>query len=142
MKFGKTSADAPNDIRGFLGEGTEISGEVKFTEILRVDGLISGKITSESGALLVGEHGRIKATVEAGSISISGTVEGTIKAKSKVEIHQTGRVYGDIYAPVLIIEQGAIFDGKCHMAEREAATDSRNLKVVDGSFYQEGGSTA
>jgi cytoskeletal protein CcmA (bactofilin family) len=131
MKFGKTQMDVPNDIRGFLGEGTDITGEIRFTEILRVDGDISGKIISDSGSLLIGERGRIKAAVEAGSVSISGTVEGTITAKTKVEIHTTGRVYGDIYTPALIIEHGAIFDGKCHMVDRETSSDTRNLKVVD-----------
>src|SRR5438093_13750427 len=103
MKFGKTQADVPNDIRGFLGEGTDITGEVKFTEILRVDGNISGKVISESGSLLIGDRGHLKATVEAGSVSISGIVEGTITARTKVEIHSTGKVYGDIYTPALII---------------------------------------
>jgi cytoskeletal protein CcmA (bactofilin family) len=133
MKFGKTQADVPNDIRGFLGEGTEITGEVKFSEILRVDGNISGKVISESGNLLIGEQGHIKAEIEASSVSISGRVEGTITAKNRVEIHATGKVYGDIYTPALIIEHGAIFDGKCHMVEREkaAAADARSLKVVD-----------
>ena len=133
MKFGKSQADVPNDIRGFLGEGTDISGEVKFTEILRVDGNISGKVISESGSLLIGERGYIKAAVEAGSVSVSGRVEGTITAKSRVEIHASGKVYGDIYTPALIIEHGAVFDGKCHMVERDASADSnaRNFKVVD-----------
>jgi len=126
MKFGKTpssplvSSEAPaGDIRGFLGEGTDIKGEVSFNEILRVDGKISGKVISESGTLLVGERGYIKANVEAGSVSVSGTVEGTITAKNKVEIHPTGKVYGDVYTQALIIEHGAVFDGKCHMTGRD-----------------------
>ena len=91
MKFGKSiQLNTPSDIRGFLGEGTDITGEVKFTEILRVDGNISGKVISESGTLLIGDRGHIKATIEAGSVSVSGIVEGTITAKTKVEI-QIGR---------------------------------------------------
>jgi cytoskeletal protein CcmA (bactofilin family) len=132
MKFGRTgSNDAPNDIRGFLGEGTEMTGEVKFNEILRVDGKISGKIHSEKGTLVIGENGHIKASIESGSVSISGTVEGTIVARSKVEIHARGKVYGDIYTPNLVIEHGALFDGKCHMDDRENTSESHNLKVVD-----------
>jgi len=132
MKFGKSiQLNTPSDIRGFLGEGTDITGEVKFTEILRVDGNISGKVISESGTLLIGDRGHIKATIEAGSVSVSGIVEGTITAKTKVEIHSTGKVYGDIYTPALIIEHGAVFDGKCHMSERDPSVDIRNLKVVE-----------
>ncbi|MCI0664647.1 MAG: hypothetical protein L0220_26600, partial [Acidobacteria bacterium] len=61
MKFGSSKSsfvggsgiDAPTDLRSFLGEGTDINGEVKFTEIMRVDASISGTITSDSGSLLV-----------------------------------------------------------------------------------------
>jgi cytoskeletal protein CcmA (bactofilin family) len=126
MKFGKststiTTSDAPvSDLRGFLGEGTEIKGEVSFSDILRVDGGISGKVKSDSGTLLVGERGYIKASVEAANISVSGTIEGTVTVKNKVEIHPTGKVFGDVYTQALIIEHGAVFDGKCHMTGREA----------------------
>lgn len=121
MKFGSNkstfSSDAPTDLRSFLGEGTDINGEVKFSEIMRVDATISGIITSETGSLLVMDRGKVKATITAGTVEISGTVEGTITAKTSVKIHSTGRVYGDIYTPALIIEHGAVFDGKCHMLD-------------------------
>jgi cytoskeletal protein CcmA (bactofilin family) len=123
MKFGSSSrssfvaggVDAPTDLRSFLGEGTDINGEVVFTEIMRVDATISGTVTSDSGSLLVMEKGRVKATIQSGSVEVSGIVEGTITAKTAVKIHSTGRVYGDIFTPALIIEHGAVFDGKCHM---------------------------
>jgi cytoskeletal protein CcmA (bactofilin family) len=155
MKFGSSkssfissssssSSDAPTDLRSFLGEGTDINGEVKFTEIMRVDASISGTITSDSGSLLVMEKGRIKATVTAGIVEISGIVEGTITAKTSVKIHPSGRVYGDIYTPALIIEHGAVFDGKCHMLdgksnkgfdnkgfESKLTADAKVLKTAD-----------
>lgn len=119
MKFGSrsSSAEGPTDLRSFLGEGTEISGEIKFSEIMRVDASITGTILSDTGSLLVMERGRIKATVQAGVVEVSGIIEGTVTAKTSVKIHSTGRVYGDIYTPSLIIENGAVFDGKCHMLD-------------------------
>ncbi len=121
MKFGSsrtTSVEGgPTDLRSFLGEGTEITGEIKFTEIMRVDANLNGNIVSDNGNLLVMERGRVKATVKAGSVEVSGTIEGTVTAKTSVKIHPTGRVYGDIYTPSLIIENGAVFDGKCHMLD-------------------------
>src|SRR5262249_10206869 len=149
MKFGSNkpsysggiiSGDVATDLRSFLGEGTDINGEVKFTEIMRVDASISGTITSESGNLLVMEKGRIKATVQASIVEVSGIVEGTITAKTSVKIHATGRVYGDIYTPALIIEHGAVFDGKCHMLNgkekgfnriEQKASDTKGLKIAD-----------
>jgi cytoskeletal protein CcmA (bactofilin family) len=145
MKFGSraNTVEGPTDLRSFLGEGTEIAGEIKFTEIMRVDANISGNIISESGNLLVMERGRIKATVKAGSVEVSGTIEGTVTAKTSVKIHPTGRVYGDIYTPSLIIENGAVFDGKCHMLDskeqksgqkaeqKSAPADLKTAKTAD-----------
>jgi cytoskeletal protein CcmA (bactofilin family) len=151
MKFGSSKSsfsgggsgsDVPTDLRSFLGEGTDINGEIKFTEIMRIDASISGAITSDSGSLLVMERGRVKATVQAGIVEISGIVEGTITAKTSVKIHPTGRVYGDIFTPALIIEHGAVFDGKCHMldgksnkgfdkSDSKLPVDAKNLKTAD-----------
>jgi cytoskeletal protein CcmA (bactofilin family) len=150
MKFGSNKspyvnvAEEPTDLRSFLGEGTEITGEVRFSEIMRVDSNISGTIVSDSGSLLIMEKGCIKATVQVGVVEVSGIVEGTITAKNSVKIHSTGRVYGDIYTPALIIEHGAVFDGKCHMLEnknnvtkdftenaRKSSEDTSSLKMAD-----------
>jgi len=125
MKFGSNkppyvnSVEEPTDLRSFLGEGVEITGEVRFSEIMRVDSNISGTIVSDSGSLLIMEKGCVKATVQVGVVEVSGIVEGTITARNSVKIHSTGRVYGDIYTPALIIEHGAVFDGKCHMLENK-----------------------
>jgi cytoskeletal protein CcmA (bactofilin family) len=150
MKFGSNkppyvnSAEEPTDLRSFLGEGTEITGEVRFSEIMRVDSNISGTIVSDSGSLLIMEKGCVKATVQVGILEVSGVVEGTITAKNSVKIHSTGRVYGDIYTPALMIEHGAVFDGKCHMLEsknnvtkdfagtgRKHSEDTSSLKMAD-----------
>ena len=150
MKFGSNkspyvnAAEEPTDLRSFLGEGTEITGEVRFSEIMRVDSNIYGTIVSDSGSLLIMEKGCVKATVQVGVVEVSGIVEGTITAKNSVKIHSTGRVYGDIYTPALIIEHGAVFDGKCHMLENKnnvtkdyaapeqtISTDTSSLKRVD-----------
>jgi cytoskeletal protein CcmA (bactofilin family) len=107
---------AADGFGGFLTEGTEIDGEVRFNEELRVDGKVGGRIYSEKGRLLVGESGSIEAEIRVGTASISGTVSGSLEASVRVEIHATGRFYGHIHAPALIIEEGAIFEGQCEMA--------------------------
>src|SRR5262245_5561168 len=102
MKFGSNkppypsvgnSVDEPTDLRSFLGEGVEITGEVRFLDIMRVDSHITGTITSDSGSLLIMDKGHIKATIQVGVAEVGGTVEGTITAKTSVKILSTGRVY-------------------------------------------------
>src|SRR3954465_8231948 len=101
----KKNQGASDGFGGFLTEGTEIEGDVRFNEELRVDGKIGGRIFSERGRLLVGESGTIEAEIRVGTVSISGTVTGTVEASVRVEIHSTGRFYGQLHAPALIIEE-------------------------------------
>jgi cytoskeletal protein CcmA (bactofilin family) len=129
MKFGRSQTDVPTDLRSFLGEGTDIIGDIRFTEIMRVDARICGTIISETGSLLVMEKGHIKAEIEAGSVEIGGLVEGRITARSNVKILSTGRVYGDICTPALIIEYGAVFDGKCNMLNGEEVADGGREQI-------------
>lgn len=104
---------------GFLADGTEIDGEVRFDDELRIDGKVTGRIVSAKGRLTVGDTGSVTAVIDVGSASISGTISGTLTASERVEIHATGRVYGDIFAPALIIEEGALFEGRCEMTRHE-----------------------
>jgi cytoskeletal protein CcmA (bactofilin family) len=116
MNISAPTLAAPTDITTCIGEGIEITGELKFTDAIRVETRISGKIISDLGNLVVGERSHIQATIEVGSIEVLGTVEGTIVAKYKVQIRAGGRVTGEIFTPDLNIEQGAYFEGKCRVA--------------------------
>jgi cytoskeletal protein CcmA (bactofilin family) len=127
-----------DDISGFLAEGTEIEGVVRFKDVLRVDGKIRGKVVSEK-ELVVGETGEVEAEVEVGTLSVSGKVNGTLHVKEKMEVHPKGRVVGDLTLekPNLVIHEGGVFEGNIDMnagspgkrkdgrdaAGREAETD-------------------
>lgn len=113
----KNSGGGPEGFGGFLAEGTQIDGEVRFGDELRIDGHVTGRILSEKGRLMVGETGNIQADIAVGTASISGTVSGTLNAATKVEIHSTGKFYGKLHAPALIIEEGAVFEGQCEMSD-------------------------
>ena len=148
MKFAKSQISSPIDLRSFLGEGTEIVGEIRFTEIMRLDALVTGTVHSEAGTLLLMDRGHIKGDIDAGSVEVGGTVEGKITARTSVKILSTGRVHGDIFTPALIIEYGAVFEGKCSMlsgksagktgeeisrVEQKPSADAHSLTVADGS---------
>ena len=121
MPFSKENAMrdpmGQEDISGFLAEGTEVKGEIRFKDMLRIDGKVSGKIVSE-GELVIGENGSVEAEVSVGTLSVSGQVTGTVHAAEKVEIHPKGRVHGDmtIARANLVIHEGGVFEGKIDMA--------------------------
>src|SRR5262249_34397481 len=84
---------------GFIGPVSEMAGQVQFDDRLQVDGKITGKVTSETGVLTVGESGLIEAQVEVGTCIIYGRIEGDLSSSSRIEIRKPGRVHGDSIAP-------------------------------------------
>jgi len=129
MRFKEKPQD---EILSVLGEGVEVSGEISFTHGLRVEGCIKGKIRSEA-FLTIGPKGRIDAEISIRRISINGEFRGIIHASDRIEIHKDGKVYGDVYTPCLIIEAGALFEGKCNMSDKKGpkVEEGTVLKAVD-----------
>lgn len=112
-------------VSGFIDKDTEITGDVKFKDSFRIDGKFKGKILSGS-SLIIGETGDVEADIEAGSISINGTVKGSMNAADRIEVFSHGRVTGKMVTPKLIIEEGAFFQGSCQMELK--ALESKNAE--------------
>ncbi|MFZ2397258.1 MAG: polymer-forming cytoskeletal protein [Smithella sp.] len=114
------------EIKAFLGQGAEFIGKLIFNGSVRIDGNFQGEIHGQ-GSLVVGEGALIKANIDVKSIYISGDVQGNIEVKEKINIHSTGKFLGDVNTPVFIMEEGALFDGRAHMAEAvEKKVDCRS----------------
>ncbi|HEX8920465.1 MAG TPA: polymer-forming cytoskeletal protein [Pyrinomonadaceae bacterium] len=101
---------------GFVGGGTVLTGEAVFKGMLRVDGHLTGHISSEKGTLIVSSGGRVDANINVAIAKINGIVNGDVIATERLEFGRTAQVYGDIQTPILIIEQGAVFEGNCRMS--------------------------
>jgi excisionase family DNA binding protein len=86
---------------------------------LRINGEFDGNLTTK-GSLTVGETASVKAQIKGENVIISGKVNGTIKADN-VKLFSTAEVYGDIQATKVSIEEGAIFDGRCHMSDNKVS---------------------
>ena len=102
------------EMNAFLGEGTEFEGKLSFTGSVRLDGRFKGEILSE-GTLVVGDSASIEGEIDVSEIIVSGEIKGSITASKRIEIHAPGKVFGNIQAPVVIIEEGVIFEGTCKM---------------------------
>jgi cytoskeletal protein CcmA (bactofilin family) len=117
MKLAKNEGDAQTSASGLVSKGVEISGDILFAEELRVVGRVTGKVVSEKGSLVIEQAGRVEAQVEVGICVIRGTLNGDVKAQSRIEIYKTGRVRGDLSAPVLLVEEGAEINGSIGMGK-------------------------
>ena len=122
-------ADSGGSDFGLIGRGIEVSGDIAFNDQLRVGGTVNGSVSSEGGTLTIDEAGHVDAQVDVGVCIIHGVVNGNIRAKNKVEIRKTGRVTGDVATPILLVEEGAVFNGGIKMGAD--ITTHRLEKVSD-----------
>ena len=107
---------------GFVGDVLKFTGEVTFESMLRIDGNFSGQVNSSKGTLIVSAGARVtEAVINVAVAKINGTVEGEIRASKELVLGRTASVTGDILAPALIVEEGAIFNGR---VRRVSATET------------------
>lgn len=102
------------DIDTLLGKGSEFEGKLSFKGQVRIDGRYSGQIHTDD-ILVIGASAKVNAEVTAGTVIISGAVEGHIRASGVVELHKGARVKGTIEAPNVTMEREVIFDGTMKM---------------------------
>ncbi len=83
---------------------------------LRINGKFEGSLDTK-GNLIIGEDAAVKANIIGEKVTVSGMVKGDIRATDTVKLLSSARVAGNIEAPKLSIEEGAVFNGKCRTAE-------------------------
>ena len=112
-------------LTGFVGNGTSLTGEANFKGMLRVDGHLSGRVSSADGTLIVSTNGQVDANVEVAVAQIYGTVNGDIVATKRIEMGRVAKVTGNIQTPALVIENGALFEGSCRMMQLKMLRSSK-----------------
>jgi len=115
-KSSPTPPPASEEISAYLGKQTIFEGKMTFEGVFRLDGKFEGEIF-ESGTLIVGETAIVKGKIGLNTIIINGLVEGDVYAKARVEIHSTGKIYGTLFTPILTVNEGGIFEGRCRMED-------------------------
>jgi len=92
-----------------LGADTAITGDIRASADLHVDGCVDGDISCN--ALVQGEGSEINGGVRAESVRIAGLVRGSVAAR-EVVILRTARIEGDVAYDAITIEQGARLQGR------------------------------
>jgi cytoskeletal protein CcmA (bactofilin family) len=117
-------------IRTLIGEGTVITGEVRFSDGLRIDGEVHGNVTcigDTRSLLVVSEKARIRGKVRAGHVIINGQIEGPVEAEDLLELQPKARIVGDVRYEALEMHQGATIDGELRPLKQD---DRPGLKLA------------
>ena len=130
-----SSADQTDDELSIIGRDLTIAGdriEVSSEASLRVDGTIEGDVRAVH--IAVGPHGTVQGTLTAESVDVLGRVVGAIQGH-KVTLRSSAEVDGDIHQQSLIIEHGALFNGRAVRSEgaTERATTTAQLDIQQTS---------
>lgn len=123
----RQSAAAPLEARAYLDQGSKVSGKLSFEGPARIDGQVDGEIIAKD-AVMIGESAVVTAQIKAAAIIVAGKVSGDITASQRIEIRPSAKVVGNLTAPVLVVHEGAVFEGHCAM-QPEGAREERKLTV-------------
>lgn len=119
----KKTAQRIDKVDTVIGPGTVFEGTIKATGIVRIDGKLTGSVET-SGDIIVGDQGNVQADVSANNITIAGKIHGNVTAKEKTSLLHKAFVEGDIDTKNIIIEEGAVFKGRCIMGETQSQSQS------------------
>lgn len=98
-----------------FGKSIVFKGDLSGDEDLEIEGRVEGTVKLPNHQVTIGAHGRVTAQVEAKNVVVIGHVSGNVTAGERVEVQASGVVDGDIQAPRLLIQEGAVVNGSIQM---------------------------
>jgi cytoskeletal protein CcmA (bactofilin family) len=104
-------------IKAYLGVDALFKGTLRFEGTVRIDGKFEG-VVSTKDTLVIGETGDMQADIEVGILVCKGSLNGTVVASKKIEMHSASRITGNVQTPAVSIELGAVLDGHLNMTGR------------------------
>jgi cytoskeletal protein CcmA (bactofilin family) len=130
VKKGETKS---GEVVAFLDKGIEFRGVLSFEGTIRVDGKVEGEIVSK-GTLILGEESFVNGSINVGSLTSQGKIQGDVLAKNKISLLSGSTLHGNIKTPILVIEEGAFFEGQSLMLKEEKVVvpiEAHREKPVD-----------
>lgn len=129
--FGHKHNKPQSKIDTLVGAGTRISGDVRFTGGLRIDGEIKGNVIAEDGSpstLVISEHAKVEGEINVTHLVINGVVTGPVRASEFLELQTKARVTGDVEYSRIEMHLGAVVQGR--LVHQGQAAKSVELKLA------------
>lgn len=99
-----------------IAKETKIVGEIVAQGNIRIEGTVEGTLRSEK-KVVIGESAKVIGNITAVDIEISGLIEGQVNCSESLYLKRTAIIKGDMFTTKLVVENGAVFNGKCQMTE-------------------------
>jgi len=122
----RSNADARGgELNTIIGKGTQIKGNLKVQNSIRIDGSVHGDVHS-TDTVIVGKDGEVRGQVRGKHVLLAGKVQGNVMASDQVYLETKAVIQGDIRAARLVVDEGALFDGKCNMSEEKSPVQQKD----------------
>lgn len=137
MASNSNNGTAAHPTVNMISEESRMKGSLNTQNDVRVSGVLEGQVDA-GGKCIVTQTGKVEGDIKGNEADIAGTVEGEITISNKLILRKSAKVTGDINTKVIIIEEGASFDGACRMSSKpdnkEAKSSSKmGLKAAENS---------
>ena len=109
----------PAEQHTIVGAGTTLDGSLRAQGNLNVSGTISGDVAVD-GRTMIMAGGTVDGEVTSTTAEVAGRITGTLTVRERLLLRPTAVVDGDIRAGTLVIEEGAVFNGRCEMGAAAA----------------------
>jgi len=119
-----------------IGMETHFTGDIETFGNVRIEGRITGNIKTKS-KIALGQFAYVEGNIYAQNAELSGRLKGKIHVYDTLILKPSSVVEGQIKANILLMEQGATFNGACNMAGK-----GKEAKlVIDKTHSGEGSKT-
>ncbi len=100
------------EVRTSIGADAIINGKLSFNTPTRVEGKLKGELRCTQ-LLIIGAKAVVEGWVKADELRIEGVVRGEVAETRKVEVCERGTLVGKVSAQLLVVREGALFEGQC-----------------------------
>lgn len=117
-------------IRSLIAESSQIDGDLRFSDGLRIDGVVVGNVSArpdQANILVISESATVTGEISADHIIVNGTVKGPVLARVLLELQPKARIQGDVRYHALEMHQGAIVDGHLHPSHEDEGKPTLKL---------------
>lgn len=119
-----------DQVNGLLDKGCSFEGKLTFDGTVQINGNFQGEIYSD-GSLIIGNDAHVDGGIFVDTVIIHGSVQGTIDAKSRIEMHVPATIIADVKTKNLSMEDGVVFQGKCQMDTAETPKTKTNTPKLN-----------
>lgn len=119
-----------NQISSFIGKEVQFEGNLTFVGSVKIDGHFKGEVRATEGHLIVGDTGVVHADIQVSSVLCSGEIRGKITADESVNVRVPGKVFGDVQAPTIVIQEGVRFEGSCKTVPPDTKTGDKDKSAA------------